>query len=76
MGPKRAKILYQKIGIKNLKELEKAAKTHKIAPLFGFGEKTEKNILEGIKFLKEARAGFYWARFCPSSKRLQRSSKV
>jgi len=49
VGPRKAKILYQKIGIKNLKELEKAAKAHKIAPLFGFGEKTEKNILEGIE---------------------------
>ena len=52
MGPKKAKVLYEKLGIKNLKDLEKAAKTGKIAPLFGFGEKTEKNILEGIEFLK------------------------
>ncbi|MCP6719247.1 MAG: DNA polymerase/3'-5' exonuclease PolX [Patescibacteria group bacterium] len=53
MGPKRAKILYQKLNIKNLKDLEKKAKAHKIAPLFGFGEKTEKNILEGIQFAKK-----------------------
>jgi len=52
MGPRKAKILYQKLGIKTVKELGKAAKAHKIAPLFGFGEKTEKNILQGIEFLK------------------------
>lgn len=52
MGARKAKNLYQKLNIKNLKDLEKAAKAHKIAPLFGFGEKTEKNILEGIEFLK------------------------
>ncbi len=52
MGARKAKILYQKLGIKTVKELEKAAKAHKIAPLFGFGEKTEKNILQGIEFLK------------------------
>ena len=52
IGPKKIKILYQKLKIKNLKDLEKAAKARKIAPLFGFGEKTEKNILEGIEFLK------------------------
>ncbi len=46
IGPKTVKILYKKLGIRNLKDLEKAAKAHKIAPLFGFGEKTEKNILE------------------------------
>ena len=52
MGARKAKILYQKLGIKTVKELEKAAKSHKITPLFGFGEKTEKNILQGIEFLK------------------------
>ena len=36
MGPKKTKVLYQKLGIRNLKDLEKAARVHKIAPLFGF----------------------------------------
>jgi len=58
MGPRKVKILYQKLGIKNLKGLEKAAKSHKIAPLFGFGEKTEKNILEGIEFVKRSKGRF------------------
>ena len=58
MGVKKAKILYQKLRVKNLKDLEKAAKSHKIAPLFGFGEKTEKNILEGIAFLKRSKGRF------------------
>jgi DNA polymerase (family 10) len=52
MGPRKVKILYQKLGIKNLKDLEKATKSHKIAPLFGFGETAEKNILQGLEFLK------------------------
>lgn len=52
LGPKKVKVLYQKLGIKNLKDLAKAAKQHKIAPLFGFGEKTEENILQGMEFLK------------------------
>ena len=53
LGPKKVKVLYQKLGIKNVKDLEKAAKKNKIAPLFGFGETTEKNILQGIEFLKQ-----------------------
>jgi DNA polymerase (family 10) len=53
LGPKKIKILYQKLKIKNVKDLERAAKTHKVAPLFGFGEKTEKNILQGLEFLKK-----------------------
>jgi len=55
MGPRRAKILYEKLKIRTLKDLEKKARAHKIAPLFGFGKKTEKNILEGIEFLKKSK---------------------
>ena len=68
MGPKKAKILYQKLKIKNLKDLEKAAKAHKIAPLFGFGEKTEKNILEAIKFLKKSKGRFLLGDIMPAVK--------
>lgn len=66
MGPKKAKTLYQKLGISNLKELEKAAKAHKIAPLFGFGEKTEKNILQGLEFLKRDKGRFLLGYIMPA----------
>ena len=65
LGPRRAKFLYQKIGVHNLKSLEKAAKSHKIAPLFSFGEKTEKNILEAIKFLKRSKGRFLLGEILP-----------
>ena len=41
MGPKKAKVLFEKLGVTNLAELEAAALAHKIAPLKGFGDKTE-----------------------------------
>jgi DNA polymerase (family 10) len=65
IGPKRAKILYEKLGIKNLDELEKAVRAHKIANLFGFGEKSEKNILEGIEFLKRSKGRFLLGEIFP-----------
>jgi len=65
LGPKKVKFLYEKLGIRNLKDLEKAAKSHKIAPLFGFGEKTEKNILEGITFLKRSKGRFLLGEILP-----------
>jgi DNA polymerase (family 10) len=68
MGPKKAKVLYEKLGIRNLKNLEKAAKAGKIAPLFGFGEKTEKNILEGIEFLKRSKGRFLLGEILPKVK--------
>jgi DNA polymerase (family 10) len=58
MGPKKARVLYEKLKIKNLKDLEKAARSRKIASLPGFGEKTEKNILESINFLKRSKGRF------------------
>ncbi len=70
MGPKRIKVLYQKLGIKNLKDLEKAAKAHKIAPLFGFGEKTEKNILQGIEFLKKSKGRFLLGEILPIAREI------
>jgi DNA polymerase (family 10) len=58
VGPRKAKALYENLRIRNVSDLEKAAKAHKIAPLFGFGDKTEKNILEGISFLKKSKGRF------------------
>ncbi len=75
LGPKTVKILYQKLGIRNLQELEKAAKAHKIAPLFGFGEKTEKNILEGIEFLKRSKGRFLLGEILPRVKILEAKLK-
>ena len=53
LGPKKVKVLYEKLGITNIEELERACKAHKIAKLPGFGWKTEENILKGIKLFKE-----------------------
>ncbi len=75
IGTKKAKVLYQKLGIRNLKELEKAAKAHKIAPLFGFDEKTEKNILEAIKFLKRDKGRFLLGEILPRAKEVEEKLK-
>lgn len=65
VGPKTIKTLYRELGVRNIKDLEKAGKAHKIAPLFNFGEKTEKNILEGIAFLKKSKGRFLLGRILP-----------
>jgi DNA polymerase (family 10) len=56
LGPKKAKILYQKLKIKSLADLEKAIKEHKIARLRGFGPKSEENILAGIELHKKRKS--------------------
>jgi len=75
LGPKRVKALHQKLGIRNLKDLEKAAKSHKIAPLFGFDVKTEKNILEGITFLKRSKGRFLLGEILPKVKEVYQKLK-
>ncbi len=75
MGPKTVKTLYQELNIKNLKDLEKAAKEHRIAPLFGFGEKTEQNILEGIEFLKKTEGRSLLGRILPKANEIYEEIK-
>ena len=52
VGPKTASLLYKELGIKSVKDLEKAVRKHRIKDLPGMGEKTEENIRRGIELLK------------------------
>ncbi len=58
LGPKSVRKLYQKLGIRNIADLEKAAKAGKIAKLEGFGKKSEEKILQGIEFTKKSGGRF------------------
>ena len=53
LGPKNIKKLYEELGIKDLNDLEKAAKAGKIRELDDFGVKSEENILKGIDFVRK-----------------------
>jgi len=66
IGPKKVKELYKRLKIKNIKDLEKAAKAGKIRDIPNFGEKTEKNFLQGIEFQKRSRGRFLLGEILPS----------
>ncbi len=55
MGPKKTKLVYDKLKVSDIQELEKVAKEGKLRNLPGMGEKTEQNILKGIEFRKKAK---------------------
>ena len=55
IGPKKAQMLFNKLKIKSIKDLEIAVKKHKIKNLERFGEKSEKDIEEEIEFFKKRR---------------------
>lgn len=58
IGPKMVAKLYKKLKIKNIKDLEKAAKAGKIQKLSHFKQKTEENILQGIEFFKKSKGRY------------------
>jgi DNA polymerase (family 10) len=49
LGPKRVKVLHEKLGITNLEELKEAASRGRIKALEGFGDKTEQAILQELQ---------------------------
>jgi DNA polymerase (family 10) len=52
MGPKSVKKLYEKLKIKTLDDLARAAAQHRIRGIKGFGPKTEQNILEHLELAR------------------------
>jgi len=71
VGPKMVQVLWKHLKIKNLKELERAAKKHQIRTLPGFGIKTETNILQAIEFLKRSKGRFLLGDILPLARELK-----
>ena len=71
IGPKRARILYEKLGIGSLEELKRAAEEHKIRELPGFDVKTEEKILKGVVLYKKEGKRFLYAEAEPYALELQ-----
>ncbi len=61
LGPKRAALLYNELGIATLDELRDACNAQKVRNLKGFGAKTEATILEGIDLAAQADERMLWA---------------
>jgi DNA polymerase (family 10) len=60
VGPKRAAQLWAALEITNLDLLEAAAQQGRIAPLKGFGEKTQEKILAGVALLRRFAGRVRW----------------
>ena len=54
VGPKTILLLYKKLKVKNIDDLEKAAKAGKMSKVAGLGIKTEEKVLKSIGFLKSS----------------------
>jgi len=65
LGPKTAKLLLDKLHIKDIDDLEKHAKEGKLKGLPGIQAKTEENILKGIAMIKRHTGRFPIGRVLP-----------
>ena len=53
LGPKKAVLLNQELGVATIDELQKAIAEHRLAGIKGFGAKTEENLRQGIEQLQQ-----------------------
>lgn len=58
VGPKKALVLYKKLGITTVDQLREACEKGRLRSLEGFGELTERNILRGIEMLERSKGRF------------------
>jgi DNA polymerase (family X) len=65
LGPKKAKLLFDRMGIQSMGGLEAAARTNRLKDLPGFGTKTEENILAGIELVRRGRERMLLGRALP-----------
>ncbi len=75
VGPKSIKVLYKKLGVKNLADLEKAAKGGKVEKLPRFGPKIQENILRGIEFLKGGQGRLLLGFALPLARKIEKRLK-
>ncbi|MFW6127910.1 MAG: DNA polymerase/3'-5' exonuclease PolX [Halobacteriota archaeon] len=70
LGPKTIEILYSELGIKNLDDLERAAKEGQIRRLKGFGRKTEEKILENISLARRKSSRYLLGHVLPQANQI------
>ena len=67
LGPKKARMLHDRLGINTIGELEYACRENRLVPLPGFGANTQERILAGIEFLKKFQGQFRLADVLPAA---------
>ncbi|MFZ4733481.1 MAG: DNA polymerase/3'-5' exonuclease PolX [Pirellulales bacterium] len=85
LGPKKARLLIDQLGIDSLESLEQACRDGRVAAVKGFGEKTQQAILRKVAFARDpqrrrllwkdaddiARDLIEWMRRCPQADRVE-----
>ncbi|MFC1639083.1 DNA polymerase/3'-5' exonuclease PolX [Patescibacteria group bacterium] len=75
IGPKKMKALHDRLKIKTLDDLARAARKGQVRELPGFGEKSEQAILKGIALMRRAGQRRLLGRVLPLARELERRCK-
>ncbi len=75
IGPKTVEKLYRALKVKNLADLEKAAREKKIRDLPGFGLRSEENILRDIALFQQQRRRFLLGEILPLARQIKEKLK-
>lgn len=62
LGPKKINVLWKEMSIDTIEELKKACEENRVAGKKGFGEKTQQNILESIRFQQQNSGKYLYAK--------------
>jgi len=71
VGPKTVKLLYEKLGVRNLDDLERVARAGMIREIKGLGAKTEEKILHGLSEARRTEARMLLGHAYPIAQDLQ-----
>ncbi len=75
LGPKRAKLLFEKLKIESIAALQDACEQNRLVDLEGFGERSQAKILDGIRMLATFKDQHLLAEVLPIAERVIRHLK-
>lgn len=61
LGPKKLRTIWQELEIETIGELAYACEENRLTALKGFGEKTQSNVLQNIRFLEQQKGWYLYA---------------
>lgn len=70
VGPKKAKLFYEELGVESVDDLEKALQEHRVKDLPGMGVKTEDNILRGLELYKKQSGRLLLSQAVPAAEKI------
>jgi len=60
LGPKRARAIFEQLGISTLGELEYACNENRLLKMEGFGPRMQEKILQGIQYVRRQKGQFHY----------------